>query len=279
MFCSTVRPSVSGGSCCSMPTVASGSMIASPLLGWSSPAMMRSSEDLPVPLGPTTPIFAPCRNDRVTLSRTTLSPWALRTLRSVNTYSAMIAKPTCAARDHRRRASSRSEVVSRRVRVRSDVPCDRWRAVRCAVRGGVGRHRLVAATFRPLDEVADAAREVVTDEARLHAEGGGAWPLVGSPGLRAQPAVHDHRVTLADRVADVVGKRAPCGHRVPGGLAVDPRPVLPEPRRHRDAEGCDADVLRGPVPYVAAGPAVEGHKGLVHRHTPREARSLSRQRR
>ena len=84
-FSSTVLPSVSGGSCWSMPTVASGSMIASPLLAWSSPAMILSSDDLPVPLGPTTPIFAPCRNDRVTLSRTTLSPWALRTLRRVKT--------------------------------------------------------------------------------------------------------------------------------------------------------------------------------------------------
>src|SRR5688500_19772524 len=73
-----------------MPTVASGSMIASPLEGWSRPAMIFSSVDLPVPFGPTTPILAPCRNDSVTLSRTTLSPWALRTLRSVKTYSAMI---------------------------------------------------------------------------------------------------------------------------------------------------------------------------------------------
>src|SRR5688500_14324655 len=72
-----------------MPTVAPGSMIASPLLAWSSPAMILSREDLPVPLGPTTPILAPWRNERVTLSRTTLSPWALRTLRSVKTYSAM----------------------------------------------------------------------------------------------------------------------------------------------------------------------------------------------
>src|SRR4051794_29461702 len=79
-----------------MPTVASGSRIASPLLAWSRPAMIFSSEDLPVPLGPTTPIFAPCRNDRVTLSRTTLSPWALRTLRRVNTYSAMVNEPSCA---------------------------------------------------------------------------------------------------------------------------------------------------------------------------------------
>ncbi len=36
--------------------------------------------DLPAPLGPTTPIFAPGRNDNVTSSRITLSPCALRTL-------------------------------------------------------------------------------------------------------------------------------------------------------------------------------------------------------
>src|SRR5690348_13140136 len=77
-----------------MPTVAPGSRIASPLLARSSPAMILRRVDLPVPLGPTTPILAPCRNDRVTLSRTTLSPWALRTLRSVKTYSAMIGNPT-----------------------------------------------------------------------------------------------------------------------------------------------------------------------------------------
>src|SRR3954452_8002914 len=77
-----------------MPTVAPGSRIASPLLAWSSPAMIFSNDDLPVPFGPTTPIFAPCRNERVTLSRTTLSPWALRTLRRVNTYSAMVPEPS-----------------------------------------------------------------------------------------------------------------------------------------------------------------------------------------
>src|SRR5688500_11897927 len=77
-----------------MPTVAPGSRIASPLLAWSSPAMIFSSEDLPVPLGPTTPILAPWRNDSVTLSRTTLSPWAFRTLRRVNTYSDMFVEPT-----------------------------------------------------------------------------------------------------------------------------------------------------------------------------------------
>ncbi len=56
--------------------------------------MIFSSEDLPVPFGPTTPILAPWRNERVTLSRTTLSPWALRTLRRVKTYSAMVDEPT-----------------------------------------------------------------------------------------------------------------------------------------------------------------------------------------
>ncbi len=57
--------------------------VASPFETWSSPAMILSRLDLPAPLGPTTPILAPGRNDRVTLSRTTLSPCALRALRSV----------------------------------------------------------------------------------------------------------------------------------------------------------------------------------------------------
>src|SRR6185503_5980893 len=35
--------------------------------------------DLPAPLGPTTPIFAPGRKFSVTLSRMTLSPWAFLT--------------------------------------------------------------------------------------------------------------------------------------------------------------------------------------------------------
>ena len=36
--------------------------------------------DFPAPFGPTTPIFAPGKNDMVTSSRITLSPWALRAL-------------------------------------------------------------------------------------------------------------------------------------------------------------------------------------------------------
>src|SRR5688500_11355840 len=77
-----------------MPTVAPGSRIASPVLARSRRAMILRSDDLPVPFGPTTLIFAPCTNERVTLSRTTLSPWAFRTLRRVNTYSAMGPEPT-----------------------------------------------------------------------------------------------------------------------------------------------------------------------------------------
>ena len=53
---------------------------ASPLEAWSRPAMILRTLDLPAPLGPTTPIFAPGRNDNVTSSRITLSPCALRTL-------------------------------------------------------------------------------------------------------------------------------------------------------------------------------------------------------
>ena len=47
-----------------MPTVAPGASSAIPLDGSSSPAMIRSSVDLPAPFGPSTPIFAPGRNDR-----------------------------------------------------------------------------------------------------------------------------------------------------------------------------------------------------------------------
>src|SRR5215475_470439 len=50
---------------------------ASPLLGRSCPAMMRSRLDFPAPLGPTTPILAQGRKESVTSSSTTLSPCAL----------------------------------------------------------------------------------------------------------------------------------------------------------------------------------------------------------
>ena len=64
-----------------MPTLASLARLASPLFGFSKPAISFSSVDLPVPLGPTTPIFAPGKKDRVMLSSTTLSPSDFRTLR------------------------------------------------------------------------------------------------------------------------------------------------------------------------------------------------------
>ena len=58
-FSSTVLPSVSGGSWSRMPTLASLASMASPLLGFSIPAISLSKVDLPVPFGPTTPILAP----------------------------------------------------------------------------------------------------------------------------------------------------------------------------------------------------------------------------
>ena len=55
-----------------------GGRYASPLLGVSRPAMIRRIVDFPAPFGPTTPILAPGKNDIVTSSRMTLSPWAFR---------------------------------------------------------------------------------------------------------------------------------------------------------------------------------------------------------
>jgi hypothetical protein len=44
--------------------VAPGASSAIPLDGSSRPAMIRSSVDFPAPFGPSTPIFAPGRNER-----------------------------------------------------------------------------------------------------------------------------------------------------------------------------------------------------------------------
>jgi hypothetical protein len=52
---------------------------ASPFEGWSRPAIIFSTVDLPAPFGPSTPILAPGRKASVTSSRMTLSPTALRT--------------------------------------------------------------------------------------------------------------------------------------------------------------------------------------------------------
>ena len=55
-----------------------GVSFASPFDGVSRPAMILRIVDLPAPFGPTTPIFAPGKNDIVTSSRISLSPCALR---------------------------------------------------------------------------------------------------------------------------------------------------------------------------------------------------------
>ena len=58
-FSLTVLDSSSSGSCMRMPTLKPGLSLASPLEGWSSPAIIFKTVDLPAPLGPTTPILAP----------------------------------------------------------------------------------------------------------------------------------------------------------------------------------------------------------------------------
>ena len=82
-FSKTFLVSSRSGSWASMPTVKPGLRNASPLDTLSIPAMILSRLDLPAPLGPTTPILAPGRNDSVTSSKMTLSPWALRALERV----------------------------------------------------------------------------------------------------------------------------------------------------------------------------------------------------
>ena len=69
---STVLVSSSTGSCGNIPALWPGMRRTSPLEGCSNPAIIRSSVDLPIPFGPTTPIFAPGKNPSVTSSRTTL---------------------------------------------------------------------------------------------------------------------------------------------------------------------------------------------------------------
>ena len=78
-FSLTVLVSSSCGSCMRMPTLKPGVSLASPFDGWSSPAIIFRTVDLPAPFGPTTPIFAPGKKASVTSSRITLSPTALRT--------------------------------------------------------------------------------------------------------------------------------------------------------------------------------------------------------
>jgi hypothetical protein len=61
--------------------------IASPSKSLSMPAMMRSNVDLPAPLSPKTPIFAPGKKEsEMSLRMTRLGGTTLLTLRIVYTY-------------------------------------------------------------------------------------------------------------------------------------------------------------------------------------------------
>src|SRR5689334_18377773 len=245
--------------------------IASPLLAWSSPAMILSSDDLPVPLGPTTPILAPWRNERVTLSRTTLSPWALRTLRSVKTYSAMVGpslrgEPGPAEARVSARAGGR---LGDRRRLGPLTPARHGRRLARGLRDH-GRHLLVEVAgdglgTRRLGEDAGAAAQVVTHVGRLDLEPGDLLALVVGPGPRRQASVHDDRVAPLHGVADPLGEGAPGGHGVPRGLAVDPLAVAADARGDADPQGGDADALDVAVADLAADPAVQGDVGVVHR--------------
>ena len=269
--------------------MASGSLVASPLLAWSSPAMILSSDDLPAPFGPTTPIFAPCRNERVTLSRTTLSPWALRTLRSVKTYSAMMRKPTVpglAETNRERRPDRSGRLRPAGVRGQAAEPSSAAAGCREGVSGSPHESIGVASSWTSwiISETSlsiscstcsgrTALRNRLVPRLR-------SWPMklastcsvvcsgppsVGPPGLGAQPAVHDDRVALAHRVAHVVGEGAPGGHGVPGRLAVDPLPrAATQAWGHGDPEAGDAGAARVAVPDLGTDPAVEGHVGVVH---------------
>ena len=67
--------------------LAPGASWASPRNSVSCPAMIRSSVDLPAPLGPSTPIFAPGRNESEMSSSTRLSGgWTRDSLYIVKTY-------------------------------------------------------------------------------------------------------------------------------------------------------------------------------------------------
>ena len=59
----TVLPGSSSGSWASMPTFTPWAGQASPRNSLSRPAMIFSSVDLPEPFSPSTPIFAPGKND------------------------------------------------------------------------------------------------------------------------------------------------------------------------------------------------------------------------
>ena len=187
--------------------------------------MILSSEDLPVPLGPTTPILAPWRNERVTLSRTTLSPWALRTLRSVKTYSAMRASLRGAPP---RRQSHPATPTGRLTRPGPAAP-PRLRRRPPVRRPGCSPTRLAGSaaalgrvsTVVPCDEVvADDVASTSSDVCRLPSRcprrrlRSRPWTTTGSP--------------LASEAAKWSPRRRQALDGVPRGRAVDPLAVAVE---------------------------------------------------
>src|SRR4029077_4129827 len=242
--------------------------------------MMRRSEDLPVPLGPTTPIFAPCRNDNVTLSRTTLSPWALRTLRRVNTNSDMPAslrgegarspiRPRWRCSRRRRLARLALGVELRPVGVEAVHQLLHL----LAVLRGVG-------ALLPADpqEPAGALAQGVPHEARPDHVGHRRRLTVALPDIDPPPAVDHHRIALVHRGGDVVAERAPGVDGVPGGLPVDPHAVAkvarraPDPERRHPGVPCLARVA------LATDPALQGHPRLVHLRLLSSCRTTSQPR-
>ena len=207
--------------------------------------MILSRVDLPVPLGPTTPILAPWRNDRVTLSRTTLSPWALRTLRSVKTYSAMVRKPSAKRPWRPIRRSGRLTRPPPRARV----------VALAAVRGA-------PAWTKP----AGAAVEVVADRVAVTSQ-----VCCSTPSALTQ-VCRDSRpctTTASPSCSEARSCRPgpPGVDREPLGLAVGPAlaPPLVAPGRAGQPEARHHG-LAGPRSLTgAAEVALQGHDRVVHR--------------
>ena len=197
--------------------------------------MILSSDDLPVPLGPTTPILAPWRNERVTLSRTTLSPWALRTLRSVKTYSAMRASlrgsapaPTIApvgpdGTAHAARAGCSATPASSTAGAATGVLPDGSRGRRRGA--GPGEH-------------GGAVREVVAHRRGDDLEGR-LRLAVALPDVGHEPTVHDDRVAAGERGRDVAAEAVPRLDGVPRGRALHPLAVAVSRRGAGHPEGGD----------------------------------------
>src|SRR3569833_1887264 len=96
---------------------------ASPMYSLSTPAMMRSSVDLPEPLRPITPILAPGNNDReMSFKISRLGGTTLPTRFIVYMYCAMI-DPLVGVPIARRRAVKRPVIIARQGRYITSLQC------------------------------------------------------------------------------------------------------------------------------------------------------------